>query len=219
MLENLNATKHHLLKQNQGLTLKDRAREQDSALLRCTQGKTPQCFLKARKAASKREVLGTKKRNVIFKCTYFSPHFVLILRSAFDTTNGIKELAQYKKHFPFNFPSFLCTGMQLPVMCAHTNTRLALFSHGQTYLQCPYTSPISNIPALTASPPPPLLNISIPQAASSVGKSHLPFQVSGLAALFSSIIPSLPARVRHHHFIRQGMECMVHNLHLHRVMR
>lgn len=65
------------------------------------------------------------------------------------------------------------------------------------------------------------LNPSIPQAACCVGEGRLPLKMSGLAVLLpcsSSIDPSLPAWMRHHHLVREGMQCMVHNLHFHRVV-
>lgn len=72
---------------------------------------------------------------------------------------------------------------------------------------CP--SPLSHFP-------------SIPQAAGCVGEGCLPLKMSGLAVLLpcsSPIAPSLPARMRHHHLVGQGMQCMVHNLHFNGVVR
>lgn len=66
--------------------------------------------------------------------------------------------------------------------------------------------------------PPP---VSIPQTACSVGEGCLPLQMPGLAVLLPasrSIAPSLPARMGNQHFVREGVQGMVHDLHFHRVM-
>lgn len=58
----------------------------------------------------------------------------------------------------------------------------------------------------------------VPKAASSVGQGGLPLQMARFAAFLSSVIPSLPARVGDHDLISKGMQGVIHNLHLHRVM-
>lgn len=62
---------------------------------------------------------------------------------------------------------------------------------------------------------------SIPQAACCVGEGRLPLKVPGLAVLLApsrSIAPPLPARMRYEHFVREGVQCMIHDLHFHRVV-
>lgn len=108
-----------------------------------------------------------------------------------------------------NFLSCMCAHTQIPT---HISTPWKPTPSHQCRLRHSYNNSISSSPAKHPW-------VSVPQAASSVGESSLPFQVARLAALLSSIVPSLPARVWHHHFIWQCVERMVHYLHLHRVVR
>lgn len=94
-----------------------------------------------------------------FEITFLSfvPKLPLIPKECFLTqTSAIKELTQYKKHFPFNFPSFLCTGIQLPVMHVRTQTHMTclILGHNLSSIKNkhPHTSSVSNIPTPTASP-------------------------------------------------------------------
>lgn len=99
--------------------------------------------------------------------------------------------------------------------------------HVSIFLSClqpPSLLKISNSQtALLSSPKlPPSLHPSIPQAACCVGEGRLPLKMSGLAVFLPSscsIAPSLPAWMGHHHFITEGVQCMVHNLHFHWVVR
>lgn len=62
---------------------------------------------------------------------------------------------------------------------------------------------------------------SVPQAAGRVGEGRLPLKVPGLAVLLApsrSVAAPLPARVRHQHFVREGVQGVIHDLHLHRVV-
>lgn len=54
----------------------------------------------------------------------------------------------------------------------------------------------------------------VPKAASSVGQGGLPLQMAWFAALLSAVAPSLPARVRDDHLVGEGMQGVVHDLHL-----
>lgn len=63
--------------------------------------------------------------------------------------------------------------------------------------------------------------LPVPQAACCVGEGRLPLQVPGLAVLLSAsraIAAPLPARVGNQHFVGEGMQRVIHDLHLHRVV-
>lgn len=62
------------------------------------------------------------------------------------------------------------------------------------------------------------LKLCIPKAAGSVGQGGLPLQMARLAALLPPVARSLPAGVRNDHLVGEGVQGVVHDLHLYRVV-
>lgn len=78
-------------------------------------------------------------------CPNIPPHFQGVLLTQTSTN---KELAQYKKHFPFNFPSFLHN--RNAISChtrTNTHTPQSRTDRSLIHKQDPHTSTVSNIPA------------------------------------------------------------------------
>lgn len=87
----------------------------------------------------------------------FVPTLCLIPKECFwHRQIPLRSLHNTKSISLFNFPSFLCTGIQLPVMqvCAQKHVTCLILSHNHYSIKNkhPPTSSVSNIHALTASP-------------------------------------------------------------------
>lgn len=124
--------------------------------------------------------------------------------------------------FIFTMPTpwcISCSSALLAHHCFHPPSHIPLLCQSVDLATFHFLFPATYLASLMLLPS---FLCSIPQAACCVGEGSLPFKMSGLAVFLPttcSVAPSLPAWMGNHHLVGEGVQCMVHNLHFHRIMR